>query len=532
MEQSKTISSEAKPTLWTPGDWNAFFGFGTNILVNLLVLTGLLRFVLKMPDALVFQRILPATGMMMCLSTAYYAWLAYKLALKTGRKDVCALPSGISVPHMFVVTFVIMLPIASKTGDPVKGWEAGLTWVFIQSFVLMAGGFIAPFIRKVTPRAALLGTLAGVSIAFISMRPALEMFMTPVIAIPCFAIILASWFGGVRYFKGIPAGLVAIAVGTLIAWGSTAMGLDYGGMTAGKLSDAVSNFHFSIPIPAFAHVFGGFEFLGVILVTAIPFGIYDLVEAMDNVESAAVAGDSFPTTRVLTADGVVSLIGCMMGNPFINAVYIGHPGWKAMGGRIGYSAATGLMVIVLSWLGIISVMVALVPVVAISPILLYIGMLIGSQAFQETPKSHAPAIVLALTPHLAAWGKLQIDNSLGAAGTSAAAVGFDKLGQTGILYKGLAVLGGGSILGGLILGAIAVFVIERQFVKAATFAAVGSVLTFFGFMHGEAIGIGQTPLVAVSYLGVAGILLGCAKFATAPAESESVVLEHGAVPGE
>ena len=89
-------------------------------------------------------------------------------------------------------------------------------------------------------------------------------------------------------------------------------------------------------------MFGGFEFLGVILVTAIPFGIYDLVEAMDNVESAAAAGDSFPTTRVLTADGVVSLIGCLMGNPFINAVYIGHPGWKAMGGRIGYSAATGV----------------------------------------------------------------------------------------------------------------------------------------------------------------------------------------------
>ena len=134
---------------------------------------------------------------------------------------------------------------------------------------------------------------------------------------------------------------------------------------------------------------------------------------------------------MLTADGVVSLIGCLMGNPFINAVYIGHPGWKAMGGRIGYSAATGVMVILLSWFGIISVMVSLIPVVAISPILLYIGMLIGAQAFQETPKSHAPAIILALTPHLAAWGKLQIDNALDAAGTSVAAVGLDKLGQGG-----------------------------------------------------------------------------------------------------
>ena len=187
-----SITTAHRPALWSPGDWNAFFGFGTNILVNMLTMTALLLFVLKIPDELVFGRILPATGLMLFLSTLYYAWLAYKLAKKTGRNDVCALPSGISVPHMFVVVFVIMLPIAAKTGDPVKGWEAGLTWVFVQSFVLMAGGFIAPIIRKITPRAALLGTLAGVSIAFISMRPALEMYMTPVIGIVCFAILLAE----------------------------------------------------------------------------------------------------------------------------------------------------------------------------------------------------------------------------------------------------------------------------------------------------------------------------------------------------
>jgi AGZA family xanthine/uracil permease-like MFS transporter len=516
------IMQLTKPKLWVPGDWNAFFGFGTNILVNLLVLTGLLRFVLKMPDELVFGRILPAVGLMLCLSTIYYAWLAYKLAQETGRTDVCALPSGISVPHMFVVIFVIMLPISLSTGDPVKGWEAGLTWVFVQSFVLMIGGYVAPFIRKITPRAALLGTLAGVSIAFISLRPALEMFMTPVIGVVCFAIIVLSWFGGVRYFRGIPAGLVAIAVGTLIAWGSTAMGLNYGGLTLDKLMQSVTSFGFSVPLPAFGHVFSGFEFIGVILITAIPFGIYDLVEAMDNVESAAVAGDSFPTTRVLTADGVISLIGCCMGNPFINAVYIGHPGWKAMGGRIGYSAATGIAVILLCWLGIIAVFSSLIPVVAISPILLYIGMLIGSQAFQETPKKHAPAIILALMPHIAAWGKLQIDNVLGAAGTSAAQVGLDKLAQTGVLYHGLSVLGGGAILGGLMLGAIAVFVIERAFVKASIFALASAALTFFGFMHGEAIGIGQTPAVAFAYLAMAGILFGCAKLATEKA-SDSVL---------
>lgn len=513
-----TPNSAFKPKLWVPGDWNAFFGFGTNILVNMLVLTGLLRFVLGLPDELVFKRILPATGLMLLLSTTYYAWLAYRMAGKTGRDDVCALPSGVSVPHMFVVVFVIMLPISLQTGDPIKGWEAGLAWVFIQGFLLMIGGFIAPVIRKITPRAALLGTLAGVSITFISMRPALEMFMTPLIGIVCFAIILLSWFGGVRYYKGIPAGLIAIAAGCLIAWGSKLFGGDIGGMSLGNLTASLTNFGFSLPVPAFGHVFSGFEFLGIILVTAIPFGIYDLVEAMDNVESAEVAGDSFPTTQVLTADGIISTIGCLMGNPFNLAVYIGHPGWKSMGGRIGYSAATGIMIIVFATFGILSVMSALIPLVAISPILLYIGMLIGAQAFQESPKRHAPAIVLALAPHVAAWGKTQIDNALGAAGTNAGEVGFAALGQVGVLYEGLAILGGGAIIGGLMLGALGVFVIDRRFFTAALFSGAAAVLTFFGFMHGEEIGIARSPMVAGGYIAVTAILLGCAKFSTASVE--------------
>ncbi len=540
--------ADFKPSLWTPGDWNAFFGFGTNILVNMLVLTGLLRFVLKMPDTLVFGRILPALGLMMCLSTFYYAFLAYRLAKRTGRTDVCALPSGVSVPHMFIVTFVIMLPITLKTGDPMKGWSAGLVWVFFQSFILMIGGFIAPYIRRITPRAALLGTLAGVSVTFISMRPALEMYMTPQIGLICFAIILVSWFGGVKYPKGIPAGLIAIAAGMIIAWGSSLLGFNLGGLTIKGVGDAFANFGFSMPIPAVNYVFSGFEYLGVILVTAIPFGIYDLVEAMDNVESAEAAGDAYPTTRVLTADGIVSLIGCLMGNPFINAVYIGHPGWKAMGGRIGYSAATGVMVIVLSWLGIISVLLALVPVVAISPILLYIGMLIAAQAFQTTPLKHAPAIGLAFTPHLAAWAKLQVDTALNSTLAAAQAVGglsADKAGevkaaaiaalpQGGVLYRGLEVMGGGSILAGLVLGAIGVFVIERDFVKASAFAFAGAVLTYFGFMHGEAVGIGGgfgvTPAVALAYAVVAAGFLAIGRFGAS--EQFAAHPELSAAPAE
>ncbi len=521
--------SSSRPKLWVPGDWNAFFGFGTNILVNVLTLTGLLRFVLKMPDELVFGRILPAVGLTLCLSTCYYAWLAYDLAKKTGRHDVCALPSGPGVGHMFIVVFVVMLPIKLRTGDPIKAWEAGLTWVCIQSVVLVIGGFIGRWVRKVTPRAALLGTLAGVSITFISMRPALQMFLTPAIGLVCFAILLVNWFGGVRYFRGIPAGLVAIAAGTLIAWGSTLFDLNYGGLSLAGLTASFTNFGFHIPLPAFGHVFSGFEFLGVLLVTAIPFGLYDLVEAIDNVESASAAGDSFPTTKVLAADGIVSLLGSLMGNPFILAGYIGHPGWKAMGGRIGYSVATGVMIISFCWLGIVPVMLALVPVVAILPILLYIGMLIGSQAFQETPRRHAPAIILALVPNVAAWALAQVHGALNATGVPIDDALRAKLAGEGVLLHGLEILGGGAVLAGLTLAAITVFIIERQLWRAATFAAAGAALTFFGFMHGERIGFAESPAIAGSYLLVAVFLAACAKLSGVTPREPEAAEPHSAV---
>ena len=240
-----------------------------------------------------------------------------------------------------------------------QAWEAGLTWVFVQSFVLMAGGFIAPVIRKITPRAALLGSLAGISITFISMRPGLLMFETPLIGIVCFAIILANWFGGVRYFRACPAASSRSSAGTIIAWGSNLFGLGYGGLQLGAVGDAVSHFGFSIPLPAVGHVFSRLQ---------VPrrhprsprSRSASTISSRRWTTSRAPRPRAirFPTTQVLTADGVISLIGCLLGNPFINAVYIGHPGWKAMGGRIGYSAATGVMVLVLSWLGIVALIIA------------------------------------------------------------------------------------------------------------------------------------------------------------------------------
>ena len=509
----------SKTPLWSSGDLNAFFGLGTNVLVNLLVLTGLLKYVIKVPDAILFGHILPAVGLMLFLGNIYYALMAKRLAEQTGRSDVTALPSGPSVPHMFIVVFVIMLPIAIQTNDPIKAWEAGLAWVFIEGIVLFAGAFIAPTIRRLTPRAALLGTLAGISITFISLRPAMEIFETPIIGLVSLIIILGAWYGGVKFPGKLPGGLVAIGVGTLLAWLSYAFGWGFGGMNPAAVQNSLGNVGFSVPLPAFDHVFSGFEFLSFIVVTAIPFGVYDFIEAMDNVESASAAGDEYSVKETLMAEGSISLVGTLLGSPFANAVYIGHPGWKSIGGKIGYSIATGVMVIALTWLSIVSLLLDLIPVVAIIPILLYIGALIGAQAFQATPSNHAPAVIFAFVPHLAAWAKTLIDGALGAAGTNAGDVGLDKLAQNGVLYKGLEALGGGAIITGLIFGGIVVMLIDRKPNGAGVFCLIGAVLAYFGFIHGPAVGMAVSPMIALSYVIMAVICFGFSKMELAPEDS-------------
>jgi AGZA family xanthine/uracil permease-like MFS transporter len=226
---------------------------------------------------------------------------------------------------------------------------------------------------------------------------------------------------------------------------------------------------------------------------------------MNNVESAAAAGDDYSLRQILLADGTGAIVGALLGSPFPPAVYIGHPGWKAVGGRIGYSLATGIVIGVVCFLGLTALLLAIIPLVAILPILLYIGLVIGAQAFQASPPRHAPAIVLAILPNIAAWAQTLIDGALGAAGTSAEQIGMAKLGATGVVYHGMALLGGGAVLAGLILGAIAAFIIDRKFEWAALFASAGAVLSFFGFIHGTALGIGSSTPVALGYLLVAGV---------------------------
>jgi AGZA family xanthine/uracil permease-like MFS transporter len=486
------------PRLWVPGDWNGFFGLFTNVVLNVIVLTGLCLGVVSMPGDVVFGRILPALGIALPIGNLYYAYLAWRLAKREGRSDVCAMPYGPSVPHMFIVVFVIMLPVYLKTKDPMLAWQAGLAWAFIIGVIVLIGAFIGPTIRRFTPRAAMLGALAGISIAYISMRPAFQMWEVPWIAFISFGIILVSWTANVRLPFGIPGGLAAVIVGTVIAWVVTM----FGWSDVVKSSEVTASFaQFGIRLPwVSGDVFRGLANIAPLLVTAIPLGIYNFTEGMNNVESASAAGDNYSLRNILLADGIGAIVGSILGSPFPPAVYIGHPGWKAVGGRIGYSLATGIIIALVCFLGLTALLLAVVPLVAILPILLYIGLVIGAQAFQATPSKHAPAVILAIIPSIAAWGQGQIDGALNAAGTSAAAVGMAKLMGGGVVYHGMELLGGGAVLAGLILGAIAVFIVDGKFRHAAVYAFAGAILSYFGFIHGTQLGIGASPQVALGYL--------------------------------
>ena len=491
--------------LWTRGDLNAFFGLGINMLVNVLVLTGLAAGVVQISGGDVFGVILPALGIELLVGNVFYFYMARKLALKQGRTDVTALPYGPSVPHMFIVTFVVMLPTFIATKDPIAAWTAGLAWAFIIGVIILIGAFVGPTIRKFTPRAALLGTLAGISITFISMRPAAQMWEAAWIALPVLALIVIGFVSGVRLPGNFPMGLAALLVGSAIAWAG-------GFMETAAVTSAAKDIAVGIPSLNLDLLFDGLGGISPLLATAIPLGIYNFTEAMSNVESAAAAGDDYNLRHVLLADGTGAVVGSALGSPFPPAVYVGHPGWKAAGGGVSYSLATGILIFVLCVFGMFPLLGALLPVPAIVPVLLYIGLVIGAQAFRAVPKAHYAAIVLAVVPNVAAWASGLIDNSLAAAGTSAAKVGTEALGNAGVIYEGLLKLGEGAVLAGMLLGAIAVFMIDRRFVWAAGYSFLAAGLATVGLIHGAEVSLDFEAIQMKLALGYALMGVVCLVF--------------------
>lgn len=481
-------------------DLDGFFGLMIDNLIQLILIVSLCRELIHLPDAYIFGRILPGAAISILVGNFFYAWQARRLAAETGREDVTALPYGINTVSLFAYVFFIMLPIYQQTKDPVWAWKVGLVACFFSGVIEMAGAFVAEAVRRMTPRAALLAALAGIAVTFISMDFTFRIFARPLIAMVPLALILLSYFSRQRFPLGLPGGLVAILVGTGLAWGFGAMGekpweLGFTPVvpefTGGPLWEALTRQEF-------------LPYLSVI----VPMGIFNVVGSLQNIESADAAGDRYRTFPSLMANGIGSVVASLFGSAFPTTIYIGHPGWKKLGARSGYSALNGIFITLLCFTGTIQGVLDVIPLEAGIGILLYIGIIIVAQSFQETPKEHAPAVALGLFPALAAWGLLMVETGIRAAGQSLYGVGLAPFARS-IAIHGMISLERGFIFTSMILAAIGVFLIEEKFFRAAFWALVAALLAALGIIHAYELtsggvatrfGLLAAPEFTVSYL--------------------------------
>jgi len=470
------------------GDIDGFFGLALDNLVQLLLICSLCRAVLGFSDSLLFGHVLPGAAVSMLIGNLYYAWQARRIALATGRDDVCCLPYGINTPSLLAYVFLVMLPAkiaaeASGAADPARvAWQAGLVACLGSGLIELGGAFVAERVRRATPRAALLSTLAGIALTFIALGFLYRTFERPIVGFTTLGVVLMTYFGRVRFRGGVPGGLVAVALGTLLAWISgIAPGAGSPGATVGIYP----------PVPVAGDLFaalaegGWVAYIGVIL----PMGLFNVLGSLQNIESAEAAGDSFPTRPSLAVNGVGTVAAALFGSCFPTTIYIGHPGWKAMGARTGYSVLNAAFITVICWTGTVAAIEWAVPIDAGMAIVLYIGIIITAQAFQATPSRHAPAVVMGILPGVGAWGALLAKTALRAVGYGSPGgpvFGEDLLAKFRALdtwIHGAFALEQGFIFTAMLLAAATVEVLERRFARAAAWCAVAAGLSAVGLMH-------------------------------------------------
>ncbi len=467
----------------------------------MLILT-LCTAVLGFPLPLILGKILPGAAISILAGNIFYSWQSRKLSAQTGRHDVTALPYGINTVSLFAYVFLVMLPAKMAAESQGKSpeqaaelaWQIGLAACFVSAFIEFAGSFVAERIRKFTPRAALLSTLAGIAISFIAIDFAIRTFESPLVAMLPLGVILTTYFSGQKMPFRIPGGALAVALGTAAAWVVYATGAGHTPVDGANVGKAVATVGFHLPLPVIGDMIAGLtdplahQFLIPVM---LPMGLFNVLGSLQNIESAEAAGDSYPTMPSLAVNGIGSMLAAAFGSCFPTTIYIGHPGWKGLGARSGYSIMNGVFFTVVALFGLTYLIQSIVPIEAGMAIVLWIGIVITAQAFQATSRPHASAVAVGLFPAIAAWGVLILTQTLGAAGNTigdrglagkvlASAPSFEA---AGLHLNGLIALSQGFILVCMIWAAISAYLVDRKFTRAALWAAVGAVAAFFGFIH-------------------------------------------------
>jgi AGZA family xanthine/uracil permease-like MFS transporter len=472
------------------GDVNAFFGLMLDNVMNLVILAGILIGAFGFPEHIVYTRMFPGTALGVMFGDLVYTWMAFRLARKQGRTDVTAMPLGLDAPSTIGMAFAVLGPafVAAKAKMPaedaaVLAWQVGTATVILVGAFKLVMSFFGAAVQRLVPRAGLLGSLAGVGIALMGVLQLGEIFAEPVVGMISLGLIFYTLVARIRLPFGTPAVLASVGVGAALYYALGAAGLSHTAPSAPVLS-----FPIGFPTPSLGFL-NGFE-LAVTryLPIAIPFAILTVVGGINVTESARLAGDDYDTRSILLTEAVATLVAGLCGGVSQSTPYIGHPAYKAMGGRAAYTLAAGLFVGLGGIFGYIPFMARLLPIACLAPILIFVAFDIVAQSFAETPRAHAPAVCFAIFPSVAQLLLIVLDKVNPALPSSAfhpAAVAEALKVPAGFVdgFGVFVVLAHGFILTGMLWGAALAFLTDRRLGATVTVLLVCAGLSLFGLIH-------------------------------------------------
>jgi adenine/guanine/hypoxanthine permease len=494
---------------FVPGDLDGYFGLFFSSLPDLLLIVGLLP-LCGMEPGFVEQRVLPAVALSIVAGNVFYSWQARRLAHHTGRNDVTAIPFGVNTPTIFAYIYLIMLPVYQRTHDANLAWQAGVFASFASGIVQTLGAFCTNWLRRYTPRAALLCPLAGIALAYLSLGFIFGVFDKPAVALFPAIVLLVVYASRMRLPWRIPGGLLCLVTGALLAAVLRALHL----YTAPQVIAPPIGLHLPHPvnIADFLLHSGGWRYLSVIL----PMSLLDTLVSLQILESVKIAGDDFPTMPSLLTNGLATLVAACFGSPFPTTLYFGHLAYKEFGARTGYSILSGVTVAVVCMTGLVSATLRIVPMEVVAIVIVWFGLVMVGQAFQEVKPAHCIAVAFGLVPMLAAWALGLVTLAVAKAGSTL--YGVAPLFGNELPIAGVIALSQGAILVSMVWAAALAWIFDRRFLDAAMWMAGGGVLSFFGLMHAytlspvgveNKLGLFAAPAFALSYAVAALFLVGC-----------------------
>lgn len=476
------------------GDFEGLFAFGLDAMLAFLLMGSLLIGFLGFSPELVLTRILPAAAIGLILGNVFYAWQALKLARRENRDDVCAIPYGTSTLTLVIYVFLVMFPTqqkllgagASKEAADVIAWHTGLLACMCSGLIEFGGAFFVHHIRRIVPRVVMLVAIAGTGLAFLAMDYVIRLFANPIVGLATLALVCVFYFGGVKVKGGIPGGFVVLATGTALAWTLHAMGRS--DVVPGSEIDT-SFIGLNMPVPEIWNVLPSLPYVVEFLPIIIPIAFIFLIGSLQNIEAAAAAGDSYRARPLLLMNGVGSFGAAAMGSPFPTSIFLGHPGYKQIGARAGYSTLNAIVWSIVCFTGTLSFLTWLVPIEAVMAIIIWIGVVVCAQNFQVSEVRHMPAVVVGLLPAFGAYVGLVAKHAMAVTGAASGNNFFEPGIEASFVElrsfyaEGLFALGQGYIFSSMVLAGVVYCIIERRFTAAAVWSFIGAALTLIGFIH-------------------------------------------------